>query len=147
MYLSTLEVPGSLISESRTSASSSSQVSMTLSACTLPIHRQPCIRTLYTDNPHGSDVLYTPYTQDISCICTLYTDSPCTHQKIGFSINPRILSSTLHATSNVRYFKCIHKYLQEALHKKIDIQYVQVCFMSELCLLFISSCSLTLSLF
>jgi hypothetical protein len=57
MYLSTLDLPGSLISESRTSASSSLQVSMDLPTCThpntLPI---PCItqhvRTLYTDNPH-----------------------------------------------------------------------------------------------
>jgi hypothetical protein len=118
MYLSTLDLPGSLISESRTSAPSSSQVSW------LYQH----VLTLYTVNP----CTYSPYTQParvyLQCIHTLYTDNPCMPQKIGFSVNPRISPSTLHATSDVRHFRCIHKYLQEALHKKIDIQYVQVCF-------------------
>jgi hypothetical protein len=132
MYLSTLDLPGSLISESRTSTPSSSQVSW------LYQH----ILTLYTVIPHT----YSPYTQPahvyLQCICTLYTDNPCMHRTMGFSINPIIFLSTLHATLGVCYFRCIHKYLQEVLHKKIDIQNVQVYF-----LLFISSCSLTLSLF
>jgi hypothetical protein len=49
MYLSTLDLPGSLISESRTSAPSSSQVSW------LYQH----VLTLYTVHPHT----YSPYTQ------------------------------------------------------------------------------------
>jgi hypothetical protein len=106
MYLSTLDLPGSLISESRTYAPSSSQVSW------LYQH----ILTLYTVNP----CTYSPYTQlthvYLQCICTLYTDNPRMHQKMGFSVNPRISPSTLHATSDVRYFRYIHKYLQEDLH-------------------------------
>jgi hypothetical protein len=117
MYLSTLDLPGSLISESRTSAPSSSQVSW------LYQH----VLTLYTVIPRT----YSPYTQPthvyLQCIRTLYTDNPRMPQKIGFSVNPRISPSTLHATSDVHHFRCIHKYLQEALHKKIDIQNVQVC--------------------
>jgi hypothetical protein len=135
MYLSTLDLPGSLISESRTSASSSSQVSMALPTCTHPVHNQPAyVRSLYTDNPRT--------------VRTLYTDNPRMPQKIGFSVNLRISSSTLRATSDVRHFRCIHKYLQEALHKKNRYTIcTSVSLMSELCLLFISSCSLTLSLF
>jgi hypothetical protein len=49
MYLSSLDLPGSLISESRTSAPSSSQVSW---------HYQHVL-TLYTVNPRT----YSPYTQ------------------------------------------------------------------------------------
>jgi hypothetical protein len=108
----------SLISESRTSAHSSSQVSW--------IYQH--VLTLYIVSP----CTYSSYTQPtcvyLQCIRTLYTDNLRMPQKIGFSVNPRILSSTLHATSYVRHFKCIHMYLQEDLHKKIDIQYVQVCF-------------------
>jgi hypothetical protein len=117
MYLTTLELHGSLISESRTSAPSSSQVSW------LYQH----VLTLYTFSP----CTYSPYTQParvyLQCIRTLYTNSPCMPQKIGFSMNPRISFSTLRATSDVRHFICIHKYLQQALHEKIYIQNVQVC--------------------
>jgi hypothetical protein len=113
MYLSTLDLLGSLISESRTSASSSSQVSMALPTCTHPVHNQSAyVCSLYTDNP--------------CTVRTLYTDNPRMPQKIGFSINPRISLSTLRVASDVFHFRCIHKYLQEALHKKIVIQYVQV---------------------
>jgi hypothetical protein len=67
MYLSTLDLPGSLISESRTSASSSSQVSMALSTCTHPIHSQPAyVRTLYTDNPR-------------TCTHPIHSHPVCTH--------------------------------------------------------------------
>jgi hypothetical protein len=137
MYLSTLDLPGSLISESRTSAPSSSQVSWlyqhvltlyTASPRTYSPYTQTTrvrVRTLYTASPRT----YAPYTQPAHVhVLTLYIDNPCTPQKIGFSVNLRISSSTLRATSDVRHFRCIHKYLQEALHKKIDIQYVQVCF-------------------
>jgi hypothetical protein len=55
MYLSTLDLPGSLISESRTSALSSSQVSW--------LHQH--VLTLYTTNPR----MYSPYTQTTR-ICT-----------------------------------------------------------------------------
>ena len=105
MYLSTLDLPGSLISECRTSASSSSQVSMALPTCTHPVHSQPTyVCTLYIDSPR--------------IVCTLYTDNPRTPQKIGFFVIPKISSSTLHATSDIHHFICIHKYLQESLHKK-----------------------------
>jgi hypothetical protein len=110
MYLSTLDLPGSLISESRTFVSSSSQVSMALPTYTHPVHNQPTyVCTLYTNSPRT--------------IHTLYTNNSCMHKKMGFSVNPRISPSNLHATLDVRHFKCIHKYLQEALHNKIDIQY------------------------
>ena len=117
MYLSTLDLPGSLISESRTSAPSSSQVSW------LYQH----ILTLYTVNSR----IHSPYTQPsrvyLQCIRTLYTDNPRMHQKMGFFVNLRISPSTLLATSDIHYFRCIHKYLQEDLQKKIDIKNVQVC--------------------
>ena len=116
MYLSNLDLPGSLTLESRTSASSSSQVSMALPTCTHPVHIQPAyVCSLYKNNPH--------------IVRTLYTDRSHMPQKIGFFVNSRISPPTLHATSDVRHFICIHKYLQESLHKKIDIQYVQVCFL------------------
>jgi hypothetical protein len=114
MYLSTLDLPGSLILESRTSTYSCFQVSMALPTCTHPVHSQHVyVFTLYTDNPH--------------IVHTLYKDSSRTPQKIGFYVIPRISPSTLHATSDVHHFRCIHKYLQKTLCKKIDIQYVQVC--------------------
>jgi hypothetical protein len=124
MYLSTLDLPGSLISESRTSASSSSQVSMALSTCTHPIHSQPAyVRTLYTDNPrtcthpiHNQPAyVCTLFTDNPVHVLTLYTDNPRMPQKIGFfvfTVILRISPSTLHATSDVRHFRCIHKYLQ-----------------------------------
>ena len=156
MYLSTLDLPGSLISESRT---------LHLHLLKFPwIYHH--VLTLYTSSPRmyspysqiahihvhslytASPRMYAPYSQTSHVhVLTLYIDNPSMPQKIGFSVNPRISLSTLHATSDVLHFRCIHKYLQEYLHKKIDIQYVQVCFMSDLCLLFISSCSLTLFLF
>jgi hypothetical protein len=116
MYLSTLDLPGSLISESRTSASSSSQVSMTLSTCTLPIHRQP----VYCTHPVHRQLTYThPIHRQPA-----YAPE---NRVFLYSHNSREFPSTLHATSDVHHFRCIHKYLQEYLHKKIDIQYVQVC--------------------
>jgi hypothetical protein len=52
MYLSTVDLPGSLISESRTFASSSSQVYMDLPTCThpntLPAHVRTHLNTLST---------------------------------------------------------------------------------------------------
>jgi hypothetical protein len=136
MYQSTLDLPRRLISESRTSAPSYSQVSWlyqhlltlytTISCTYSPYTQTACVRvcTLYTASPRT----YAPYTQPSRIrVLTLYTDNPCMPQKIGFSVNPRISSSTLRATLDVRHFRCIHKYLQEALDNKIDIQYVQVC--------------------
>jgi hypothetical protein len=124
MYLSTLDLPGSLISESRTSASSSSQVSMASPTCTHPVHSQPVyVLTLYTDTRvhvctlyTASPRMYAPYSQTTRVhVLTLYTDNPRTPQKIGFFVFVvilRISPSTLHATSDVRHFRCIHKYLQ-----------------------------------
>jgi hypothetical protein len=136
MYLSTLDIPGSLISESRTFAPSSSQVSWlyqhvltlyTASPRTYSPYTQTTrvhVHTLYIASPHT----YTPYTHITHIhVLTLYIDILCTPQKIGFSVNQRISPSTLRATLDVIHFICIHKYLQESLHKKIDIQYVQVC--------------------
>jgi hypothetical protein len=137
MYLSTLDLPGSLILESRTFSSSSSQVSWiyqhvltlytsnprTYSPYTQTTRVHVC--TLYTAIPR----MYSPYTQPFSIrVLTLYTDNPRMPQKIGFYVNQIISPSTIHATLDVRHFRCNHKYLQEDLHKKIDIQYVQVCF-------------------
>jgi hypothetical protein len=126
MYLSTLDLFGSLILESRTSAYSSSQVSMDLPTCTHPVHNHPTyLCSLYTSNP--------------CIVCTLYTDISCTPQKIGFSISLRISSSTLRATSDVHHFRCIHKYLHEYLHKKNRYTIrTSVSLMSELCFLFVS---------
>jgi hypothetical protein len=135
MYLSTLDLPGSLISESRTSASSSSQVSMALPTCTHPVHNQPTyVRSLYTDNPRT--------------VCTLYTDNPRMPQKIGFSVNPRISSvnpSCYLRRSPLQMYPQVftRSFTQENRYTICT----SVCLMSELCLLFISSCSLTLSLF
>jgi hypothetical protein len=113
MYLSTLDLPGSLISESRTSPSSSSQVSMDLSTCTDLIHSHPTyVWIIYTTSLR----MYAPYSQTTRVhVLTLYTDSPRTPQKIGFFVFVvilRISSSTLRATSDIRHFICIHKYLQ-----------------------------------
>jgi hypothetical protein len=129
----------SLISESRTSASSSSQVSMALPTCTHPVHSQPAyVHTLCTMSPRTCTH---PIHSQPAYVRTLYTASlrTCTHpihrqptyasenRVFEFAVIPRISPSTLRATSDVCHFRCIHKYLQEALHKKIDIQYVQVC--------------------
>jgi hypothetical protein len=66
MYLITLDLPGSLISESRTYAPSSSQVSW--------IYQH--VLTLYTTIPH----MYLPYTQTSWVrVRTLYTANPRTY--------------------------------------------------------------------
>jgi hypothetical protein len=72
MYRSIVDLHGILILESRTSASSSLQVSMDLSTCTHPntlsayVHMHP--------NTLPARVLYAPY----------YIVSPCTPHKLGF---------------------------------------------------------------
>jgi hypothetical protein len=67
MYLSILDLPGSLISESRPSVSSSSQVSMALPTCNHLIHSQPTyVCTLFTDSPRTCMI---PYTQPAR-LCT-----------------------------------------------------------------------------
>jgi hypothetical protein len=142
MYLSTLDLPGSLISESRTSASSSLQVSMDLPTCTHLVHRQ-CpritqhVRNLYTDNPR--------ITQHVR---TLYTDNPRTPQKIGFCCNSKnftVNPSCYLRRSPLQMYPQVftRSFTQENRYTICT----SVCIMSELCLLFISSCSLTLSLF
>jgi hypothetical protein len=106
MYLSTLDLPGSLISESRTSAPSSSQVSWlyqhvltlyTSSPRTYSPYTQTAhihVHTLYTAIPRiHNQPTYAPYTQPTRIrVLTLYTDNPRTPQKIGFSVNLRISS-------------------------------------------------------
>jgi hypothetical protein len=79
MYLSTLDLPRSLISEYRTSASSSSQVSMASPTCTHPVHNQLAyVLTLYTDSPHTCTH---PIHSQPMYVRTLFIDSPrtCTH--------------------------------------------------------------------
>jgi hypothetical protein len=138
MYLSTLDLPGSLISESRTSAPSSSQVSW------LYQH----ILTLYTVIPRT----YSPYTQPTACIPSMYmhpihrqpayaSENGVFYKSENFSVNP---SCYLRRSLLQMYPQVFtRRFTQENRYTKCT----SVCLMSELCLLFISSCSLTLSLF
>jgi hypothetical protein len=160
MYLSTLDLPRILISESRTFASSSSQVSIALSTCNHPIHSQPAyILTLFTDNPRTCTH---PIHSQPTYVCTLFTDSPrtCTHpihrqpaytsENMFFCI--RCNSENFFVNSSC-YLKCLplQKYPQAFTIRFTQENRYTICtsvsLMSKLCLLFISSCSLTLSLF
>jgi hypothetical protein len=134
MYLSTLDLPGSLISESRTSAPSSSQVSW------LYQH----VLTLYTASPHT----YSPYTQPVRVHMhpihrqpAYASENRVFYESENFVVNPScyLICSPLHMYPQVftRIFTQENRYTI----------CTSVCLMSELCLLFISSCSLTLSLF
>jgi hypothetical protein len=144
MYLSTLYLPGSLISESRTSASSSSQVSMDLPTCTHPVHIQPTYNSACTQivHIHSSRMRITQH------VCTLYTDNLCTPQKIGFCYNSEnfiVNPSCYLRRSPLQMYPQVftRSFTQENRYTICT----SVCIMSEICLLFISSCSLTLSLF
>jgi hypothetical protein len=134
MYLSTLDLPGSLISESRTSAPSSSQVSW------LYQH----VLTLYTVSPHT----YSPYTQ-ISHVHT----HPIHRQPVYASENRVFCESENFAVNPSCYLRRSPLQMYPQVFTRSFTQEnryticTSVCLMSELCLLFISSCSLTLSLF
>jgi hypothetical protein len=160
MYLSTLDLPGILISESRTSASSSSQVSMALSKCTHPIHIHPTyVRTLYTDNPHRCKH---PIHNQPTYVCTLFTENPCTcshpiHRHPVYNSENRVFCIRCNSKNfivNPSFYlrrSPLHMYPQVFTISFTEENRYTICksvyLMSELCLLFISSCSLTLSLF
>jgi hypothetical protein len=134
MYLSTLDLPRSLISESRTFSPSSSQVSW--------IYQH--ISTLYTANPRT----YSPYTQPtrvhmhpihrqlvyasknrVFCESKNFSVNPsCYLRRSPLQMYPQVFTRSF--TQGNRYTIC-----------------TSVCIVSELYLLFIYSCSLTLSLF
>jgi hypothetical protein len=133
MYLSTLDLLGNLISESRTSVPSSSQVSW------LYQH----VFTLYTVSPRT----YSPFTQ-LARVCThpihrqpAYASENSFLWILEFFCQPFVLPqmfSTSYASTSIYKKLYTQKYIYN-MYKCV--------FMSELCLLFISSCSLTLSLF
>jgi hypothetical protein len=118
MYLSTLDLPGSLISESRTSAPSYSQVSW------LYQH----VLTLYIVSPHT----YSPYTQPAHVHTHPICRQPMYASENKVFLNPRISPSNLRATSNVRHFICIHKYLQENTYTICTSVFLLVIFVSYL---------------
>jgi hypothetical protein len=160
MYLSTLDLPGSLISESRTSASSSSQVSMALPTCTHPIHSQPAyIRTLYIDIPC---TCMHPIHSQPAYVRTLFIDNPhtCTHpihRQPAYASKNRVFCIHCNSENFVVNPSCYLRRSPLQMYPQVfTIIFTQenrytictsVSLMSELCLLFISSCSLTLSLF
>jgi hypothetical protein len=130
---------------------------MALSTCTHPIHNQPAyVLTLYTNNPRTCTH---PIHSQLAYIHTLYTTNPCTcthpihrqptyasenrvfYESENFSINPScyLRRSPLHMYPQVftRIFTQENRYTIRT----------SVFLMSDLCFLFICSCSLTLSLF
>jgi hypothetical protein len=160
MYLSTLDLPRSLISEYKTSTSSSSQVSMDLSTCTHPIHNKSVyIHTLDTNNLHTCTH---PIHIQTTYVCTLFIDNPRTcahpiHRHPMYTSKNRVFciccNSENFTVNPLCYLKCLPLQMYPQV---FTIRFTQenryticpsVSLMSELCLLFISSCSLTLSLF
>jgi hypothetical protein len=160
MYLSTLDLPRSLISESRTSASSSSQVSMASPTCTCPVHSQPMyVLTLYTDSPRTCTH---PIHSQPMYVCTLFTESlrTCTHpihRQPMYALENRVFCIRCNSENFVVNPLCYLRRSPLQMYPQVfTISFTQenrypictsVCLMSELCLLFISSCILTLSLF
>jgi hypothetical protein len=160
MYLSTLDLPGSLISESITSSSSSSQVSMALPTCTHPIHSQPTyVRTLFTDSPRTCTH---PIHSQLAYVRTLFTNNlrTCTHpihRQPMYASKNRVFYICCNSENSVFNPSCylrrspLHMYPQvftiSFTQENIYTICTSVSLMSEFYLLFISSCSLTLSLF
>jgi hypothetical protein len=160
MYLSTLDLPGSLISESRTSTSSSSQVSMASPTCTHTVHSQPAyVLTLYTDI---SRTCMHPIHSHPTYVHTLFIDNPrtCTHpihRQPAYASENRVFCIRCNSENFIVNPSCYLRRSPLQMYPQVftigftqENRYIictSVSLMSELCLLFISSCSLTLSLF
>ena len=71
-------------------------------------HKSPWFYPLHAPCTQLAHVYTQPIHIQPTCTHTLYTDRPCGHQKIGFSVNPRILSSR---SMTLLKLWCIHEIL------------------------------------